>query len=157
MLEAWWKYALYHIDALFEAWRLQNLNWLRMRTGNLLEKVGDPQLNTRMLCYFEIYSFKLCDILDLDIQKINTLRPRRKRRHFADDIFKCIFLNENVWLSIKISLKFVPKSPINNIIALVQIMAWCRPGDKTLSEPVITDAYMRHPAFIATQFSGTCS
>ena len=26
----------------------------------------------------------------------------------ADDIFKCIFLNENVWISIKISLKFVP-------------------------------------------------
>ena len=29
-------------------------------------------------------------------------------RHFSDDIFKCIFLNENVWISIKISLKFVP-------------------------------------------------
>ena len=25
----------------------------------------------------------------------------------ADDIFKCIFLNENIWISIKISLKFV--------------------------------------------------
>ena len=29
-------------------------------------------------------------------------------RHFAEDIFKCIFLNENVWIRIKISLKFVP-------------------------------------------------
>ena len=38
---------------------------------------------------------------------------------FADDIFKCIFLNENVWISIKISLKFVPKGPIDNILALV--------------------------------------
>ena len=27
----------------------------------------------------------------------------------ADDIFKCIFLNENVWILIKISQKFVPK------------------------------------------------
>ena len=44
----------------------------------------------------------------------------------------CIFFNKNVWISIEISLKFVPKSPINNIPALVQIMAWRRPGDKPL-------------------------
>ena len=37
----------------------------------------------------------------------------------ADDIFKCILLNENVWISIKISLKFIPKGPIDNITALV--------------------------------------
>ena len=66
---------------------------------------------------------------------INSLRPRRDRRHFADDIFKCIFLNGNVWISINISLKVVPKGPINNIPALVEIMAWRRPGDKPLSEP----------------------
>ena len=64
----------------------------------------------------------------------NTLRPRQNGRHFADDIFKCIFLNENVWISIEIPLKFVPKGPINNIPALVQIMGWRRPGDKPLSE-----------------------
>ena len=40
---------------------------------------------------------------------INTLRPRQNGRHFADDNFKCLFLNENVWNSIKISLKFVRK------------------------------------------------
>ena len=56
-------------------------------------------------------------------QTFDTLRPRQNGRHFADDIFKCIFLNENVWISIGISLKFVPKDPINNIPALVQIMA----------------------------------
>ena len=50
----------------------------------------------------------------------NTLRPRQNGRHFADDIFKCIFLNENVWIPIKISLKFVPKGQINNIPTLVQ-------------------------------------
>ena len=37
----------------------------------------------------------------------------------ADDIFKCIFLNENVRIPIRISLKFVPRGPINNIQALV--------------------------------------
>ena len=61
----------------------------------------------------------------------NTLRLRQNGRHFADDIFKCIFLNENVWIPIEISLKFVPKDPINNIPALVQIMAWRQPGDKS--------------------------
>ena len=65
---------------------------------------------------------------------LNSLRPRPNRSHFADDIFTCIFLNENVWFPIKISLKFVPKGPINYIPALVQIMAWRRLGDKPLSE-----------------------
>ena len=68
---------------------------------------------------------------------VNTLRPRQNGRHFPDDIFKCIFLNENIWILIKISLKFVPKGPINNIPAMVQIMAWRRLGDKPLSEPMM--------------------
>ena len=68
---------------------------------------------------------------------INTLRPRQNGRHFPDDSFKWIFLNENVWISIEVSLKFAPKGPINNIPALVQIMAWRRPGDKPLSEPMM--------------------
>ena len=72
-----------------------------------------------------------------NVLMLNTLRPRQNGRHFADDIFKCIFLNEDVWISIKISLKFVPKGPINNIPALVQIMAWRRPGDKPLSEAMM--------------------
>ena len=64
----------------------------------------------------------------------NALRPRQNGRHFAEDIFKCIFRNENIWISIQISLKYVPKGPINNIPALVQIMACRRPGDRPLSE-----------------------
>ena len=67
----------------------------------------------------------------------NTLRPRRNRQHFADDIFNRIFFNENIIISIQISLKFVSIVPINNIRALVQIMAWCRSGDKPLSEPMV--------------------
>ena len=68
------------------------------------------------------------------LSNLNTLRPRQNGRDFTDDIFKCIFLNENIHILIKISLKFVHKGPINNIPALVQIMAWHRPGDKPLSE-----------------------
>ena len=75
--------------------------------------------------------------ISADFLSINTLRPRQNGRHFADDTFKCIFLKENVRISIKISLNFVPKSPIDNIPALFQIMAWRRPGDKPLSEAMI--------------------
>ena len=78
-----------------------------------------------------ISGFVYCDT---HIDLVNAFRPRQNGRHFADDIFKCIFLNENIWISIQISPKFVPKGPINNIPALVQIMAWCRLGDKPLSE-----------------------
>ena len=67
----------------------------------------------------------------------NSLRPRPNRHPFADDIFKRIFEHENEWISPRISLKFVPKVRINHIPALVQIMAWCRPGDKPLSEPMM--------------------
>ena len=68
---------------------------------------------------------------------LNTLGPRQNDRHFPDDSFKWIFLNENVWIAIEVSLKFVPKGPINNIPTLVQTMAWRRPGDKPLSEPMM--------------------
>ena len=72
-----------------------------------------------------------------DVQSINTLRPIQDAQLFADDIFKCIFLNENIIILSKNSLKFVPKVPINNILALVQIMAWRRPGYRPSSEPMM--------------------
>ena len=70
-------------------------------------------------------------------QLVNTLRPRQDGRHFADDIFTCIFFNEKCRILIKFSLKYVRKGPIDNNPALVQIMAWRRPGDKPLSEPMM--------------------
>ena len=55
----------------------------------------------------------------------------------ADNIFKCIFLNENDRIPSQISLKFVPRSSVDNKPALVQVMAWRRTGDKPLSEPMM--------------------
>ena len=46
----------------------------------------------------------------------------------ADNNFKCIFLNENDRILFRISLKFVPRSPIDNKPALVQVVAWRRTG-----------------------------
>ena len=65
----------------------------------------------------------------------------------ADKIFNRIFVNENVRISIQISLKSVLKGSTDNKPALVQVMAWRRTGDKPLSEAMLTqftDACMRH-------------
>ena len=75
-------------------------------------------------------TYKIC-------HSVNTLRPTQNGRHFADDTFKRIFVNENVRILIEISLKFVPKGTNKKFPALVQIMAWRRPGDKPLSEPML--------------------
>ena len=62
--------------------------------------------------------------------------------------FSNAFFNENIWISLKILLKF---ARINNISALVQIMAWCRSIDKLLLSPMMNDCQfidscMRHSA-----------
>ena len=51
-----------------------------------------------------------------------TLSPRQNSNHFPDDIVKCNFLNENVWISIESALKFVRKISMDNNRALVQVM-----------------------------------
>ena len=79
--------------------------------------------------------------------ELNSSLPGQNGRHSADDIFLCIFVNEMFCNLLQISLKFVPKGQIDNNPALVYIMAWCRIGDKPLSEPMLTrfaDTYMRH-------------
>ena len=80
------------------------------------------------------------------------MRPRQNGWNFADVIFKCIFLNENVWILLKISQKFVPKAQINNIPALDQIMAWYQPGDKPLSGlmmvSLLMHSYVTRPQWV---------
>ena len=101
----------------------------------------------RNLCFFLYFRFSYT-ILEAHIwqtsrkikRRLNmvfyTLRPRRNGRRFGDDTFKHILIDETVRISIKISLKFVPKGPTNNNPALVRMMAWRRSCDKPLSEPM---------------------
>ena len=49
------------------------------------------------------------------------------------------------------SLKFVPKVRINNVPSFVQIMAWSRPGDKPLSEPMMV-SLLTHICVIRPQW-----
>ena len=72
-----------------------------------------------MLVIFIILSIVDCRVGIVVRHGVNTLRPRRNGRHFSDDVLKSIFFNENVWIPIEISLKFVPKGQIDNIPALV--------------------------------------
>ena len=91
--------------------------------------------NTSSAC---VATFATCTIHTASIIRshLNTLRPWQNCRYFVDDVFKRIFLTENVWISLNISLEFLAKVRMNNIPALVHIMAWRRPGHKWLSEPV---------------------
>ena len=87
-------------------------------------------------CWFSIRGTSLVITVTTTLLALNTSRPRQDGRLFANDILKCIFLNENVSIAISVSLKFV-WGPVNNIPTLAQIMAWRRPGDKPLFEPLM--------------------
>ena len=90
-------------------------------------------------------------ILVLVEYKRKTLRPRQNGCHFPDDILKWTFVNENIWILINISLKFVLMGPINNIPAMVQIRLG---ADQATSHYLNqwrliyqrSNAYMRHSA-----------
>ena len=88
--------------------------------------------------------------------RVNTLRARQNGRRFADDIFKYTFLNENIWISINTSPNVVPHGQINNVPSLVQITAWCRPGDKPLSELMMV-SLLTHVCVTLSQMSNVTS
>ena len=96
--------------------------WHRTWTKNCLCLLSMYSISHKTYTYHcrcALFSYgKIITSCDL----FNALRPRQNGRHFAVNLFKCIFFNENVWLLLKISLKFVPKGAINNIPAMVQIM-----------------------------------
>ena len=101
--------------AVYSGWHLSSAS-LTLFEGNLTkgQKWGK---------HFHVMTSSWCSLGECRIrlnhmEGINTLRPRQNGRHFPDDSFKRIFLNENVWISIEVSLKFLPKGPINNIPAL---------------------------------------
>ena len=98
--------------------------------------------------FLESKSFSYCRYYCTgDTAAFRSSPPGQNGCHFADDVFRCIFMNVQFCILIKISLMFVLKGPIDNKPVLVWIMAWCRTGDKPLPEPMLTrftDAYMRH-------------
>ena len=75
----------------------------------------------------------------ISLIKFKHIEAESSGRYFPHDKFKCIFLNKDIWILIKISLKFVPKRPFNNESALGLEIAQCRrTGDKALSETILS-------------------
>ena len=100
----------------------------------------------RVVDWFPYQTSNNAELLLLLTWPVNSLRPRQNGRHFADDIFKRIFFNENFRIPIKISLKFVPKGSNSSIgsdnglaPARRQAVIWTNDGR-------FTDAYMGHSA-----------
>ena len=87
-------------------------------------------------------------------------RINQNGHQFPDYIFKCIFVKENIWILLKISLKLVPKVWINNIPALFQIMAWHRTGNKLLSQSMminlLTHICINWPQWVNYVMCGYC-
>ena len=79
---------------------------IKAEPGCVIERA---QLDPSHLCWEHMHPFIHC--LGGSPASFNTLGRRENGRHSAEDIFKCPFLNENVWISLRISLEFVPKVP----------------------------------------------
>ena len=87
---------------------------------------------------FHPYKVIECCTDGIHKQLILIHRNRDKNNHnLADDILSRIFVNQNVWISIKMSLKFVLNGPVANMPAYVQIVALCQTGDKPISGPMV--------------------
>ena len=115
--------------------------------GDVINDVVSAWNITCTTIHFYQYTCKLLFVWYQFILFKSSPPPGRNGRHLADDICKCIFLNMNLLISIKISLKFIPNGPVSNITSLVHIMAWRWLGDKPLSESMLTrftDTYMQH-------------
>ena len=123
----------FNVKVILISFKLRTVNIVITYVKHTKNKhISDIVRNCRYMIWFDLKVVPLLPLLG-----VNTLRPRQNGRHFTDDSFGCIFLNENVRIAIKIWLNFFLKGPINNIPALVQIMAWRRTGDKPLSEPMM--------------------
>ena len=139
----------YHYQCVYQIWEQSILWFLSYRVNTIAgggqRAAGDGRLRRKTITSpdpsdtGDIIITLPSDVIMGQQSWFNTLRPRRNEQHFTDAIFKRIFFNENVWISIKISLN---KGPVNNIAALVQIMAWRRSGDKPISESMMVSSPM---------------
>ena len=109
------------------------INILILKTS--LENTLSPKINftqvliTRSLDHvspwYLLQNMSKCCIAEITttypkgLQRVNSFPPGQNDHHFADNIFKDIFMNEKLCILIQISPKFVPKGPIDNKSVLV--------------------------------------
>ena len=73
----------------------------------------------------------------LTLSVSTAISPWKNCHNLADEIFKCIFVNENFCILIWISLTFVHRDQIDNKSAFIQGMAWCWTRGKPLPKPMV--------------------
>ena len=134
-----------HTQLIF---RRQKITWITSQLGLTLNSFGSPSATICFFCRYNsengnkysrralwisfvwlsvyckhwfIYIICLPSMMrhESSTSRFNTLRPRQNGRHFPDDIFKCIFVNEKIGISIKISPQFMTEGPIKNIPVLL--------------------------------------
>ena len=82
-----------------------------MKTGVVTKITGGATSNNVQLVFVNAYTVFGCPVILKKLVSypfiyiimafgVNTLRPRQNELHFAYDIFKCISLNENAWISL---------------------------------------------------------
>ena len=128
-------------------WKMSSAKWRSCCLGLSVSKHGwisrDPNLNRHSHLSMPASVFFVCQHL---VATKESLVEFTTNLRFTDDSFKCIFMNENVWISHNIWRKYVLKGQNDNN-TLAEIMAWVRSDDKPLSEPILSRfnyAYMRH-------------
>ena len=137
-----WKYLLHHWPFIHGIhYSLMNSQYRGDQCRTLMIALLSAWIVVEQIVKVPVIWDTMTLLCNVTLMKTNaffsTLMPRQNGRLFPDDVLKCIFSNKNVWVSIYIWLKFVPKGPINNIPTLVQTLAWCWPGDKPLSESIM--------------------
>ena len=146
----------YHFDRIFVTGctgRFQN-DKLLMQPGiknslNYISASGSSHCKSLPLLHAQAFAAGLGPGIRADLRhsEAETKWPQLFSRHFQTPFPEC-----NIRISIQFLLKCVPKGPVNNDQALVQMMAWRRSGDKPLSEPMIaylTDVYKHHSASVS--------
>ena len=135
-----------NIQVLSTHWSIKMVI-LSIYISNIFFNINQNTTSTETILWCVAKNVRFDRIMDWCCQTTSHFLTHWGRDKMAANILTTFsnvnFLNENIWISIKISLKSVPKGPIDNIPALVQIMAWRRPGDKPLSEPMMLGIHWR--------------
>ena len=121
-------YRLYHTGM-----SLSSLCWIELRLFNH-DTCPSGHMSHSSSLYYLGYLREKASSFSGRLQ-CGMLRREQNGWYFVNTIFNCISLNENIWNSNRISLKFVLRGPINNKSWMIQVRAWHQTSDKPLSEP----------------------
>ena len=104
-------------------------------TNFIAHSVGAP--------YIRDLTVILPEYCSLSTRRVNTFWPKQNGWQYADNICKCIFFNEKVWILSKILLTSLLKGSIENKATLVLVMVWPWTGTEPLPDPMLRQFNLR--------------